>query len=101
MAVAYDIEYDSSNNPAPQRQGLHYSTYSTYGSPARKVAHPLVYVVTSTQSPNIQNSEECRPSAKGGEKVTTGQWRSEKFRKAGGHNYHNFFKRIVFSVEQT
>ena len=80
LAVVYDIEYDSSNNPASQRQGLH---YLIYGPPTRKDAHPLVYAVTSTQSLNIQNSEESRPSARGGEKVTAWQWRSENFSNGG------------------
>ena len=69
LAVVYDIKHDSSNNSTRQRLGLHYPTYDPT---IRKVAQcpPLVYVVTSTQSLNIQNSEECGPSVRDGEKVT-------------------------------
>ena len=42
--------------------------YPTYSPPTRKVAHPWLYA--STQSPNIQNSKECIPSVRDGEKVT-------------------------------
>ena len=63
----YDVKYDSSNNPARQRQGTH---NPTYGPPTRKVAHPRFMQL---QSLNIQNSKECRvcrSSVRDGEKVT-------------------------------